>query len=33
MKVTFEDAKAFALNSVAVGKHVVVHYEAKNFIK
>jgi len=33
MKVAFEDAKAFALNSIVLGKHAVVHYEAKGFIK
>jgi len=33
MKVAFEDAKAFALNSIMIGKHAIVHYEAKGFIK
>jgi len=30
--LTYKDAKEFALNSTVIGKHVIVHYEAENFI-
>ncbi len=33
LKVSFEEAKNFALNSVIVGNNIVVHYEAKGFIE
>jgi len=32
MHLTYKDAKEFALNSTVIGKHVIVHYEAENFI-
>lgn len=28
----YRDAKEFALNSIAIGKNIIVHFEAENFI-
>lgn len=33
MYLTYKDAKEFALNSIALGKHLIVHYEAEDFIR
>lgn len=31
--LSYKDAKEFALNSVVIENHAIVHYEAENFIK
>jgi N-dimethylarginine dimethylaminohydrolase len=33
LKLSYEDACAFALNSVVIGNNIIVHHEAKGFIE